>query len=343
MKKNITVLLLAAVLLLSACTPAPQPNPGESTAPPQSEASQGTAADSTADPSGTEQTGSTQAVTPETSIPETGSTETSAAQTESEDASQGSQTQEETESTEDPSELIGTLYTRGELYALSGTKYGYGPGPSKDGKRPEYALGDQKRNEKYGANFIAPDNGKIYLTFDCGYEYNNVTADILDTLKEKDVKAVFFVTMHYVKDNPELVQRRIDEGHTVGNHSNHHYCIPDLSVDEMAYEIMSLHEYVLEHFGYEMTLFRPPEGAYSTRSLALTQSLGYKTVHWSFAYVDWDTDDQPDPETALNKVTSSAHSGAIYLLHAVSETNAAILADAIDSFRDQGYTLELFG
>lgn len=326
MKKNIAALLFAAVLLLTACTPGPQLNSGESTASSQSESSQ-----------------STQGNPPDTSVPETDSTEASSEQTESEettvpetDASEG------TESSDGTSEMIGTLYTRAELYAMSGTKYGYGPGPSKNGKRPEYALGDQKRNEKYGANFIAPDNGKIYLTFDCGYEYNNITADILDTLKEKDVKAVFFVTMHYVKSNPELVQRMIDEGHAVGNHSNHHYCIPDLSVDEMAYEIMSLHEYVLEHFGYEMTLFRPPEGAYSTRSLAVTQSLGYKTVHWSFAYIDWDTSNQPDRETALQKVTSSAHSGAIYLLHAVSETNAAILGDAIDSFREQGYTLELF-
>ena len=277
MKKNIAALLFAAVLLLTACTPGPQLNSGESTASSQSESSQ-----------------STQGNPPDTSVPETDSTEASSEQTESEettvpetDASEG------TESSDGTSEMIGTLYTRAELYAMSGTKYGYGPGPSKNGKRPEYALGDQKRNEKYGANFIAPDNGKIYLTFDCGYEYNNITADILDTLKEKDVKAVFFVTMHYVKSNPELVQRMIDEGHAVGNHSNHHYCIPDLSVYEMAYEIMSLHEYVLEHFGYEMTLFRPPEGAYSTRSLAVTQSLGYKTVHWSFAYIDWDTSNQP--------------------------------------------------
>ncbi len=239
-------------------------------------------------------------------------------------------------------EYIGTLYTRGELEAMENQNKGYGPGSTSGGKRPPYAPGDQKKYEKYGANFIAPDNGKIYLTFDCGYEYQNLTASILDTLKEKNVKAVFFVTMPYVKQNPELVQRMIDEGHTVGNHSNTHPEMPSLSIDQMVWEVTSLHEYVKEHFGYEMKLFRPPTGAFSTRSLAVVQSLGYKTVHWSFAYADWDTDKQPQEAAALEKITSSHHSGAIYLLHAVSRTNAAVLGDAIDFFLTSGYVLDLF-
>lgn len=249
----------------------------------------------------------------------------------------------ETTSLPDPdNEYIGALYTRMELHALENENRGYGPGKTSGGARPPYAQAEQKTYSDFGANFIAPDNGCIYLTFDCGYEYQNLTASILDTLKEKNVKAVFFITMSYAMKNPALVQRMIDEGHTVGNHSNSHREMPELTVDEMAWEVMSLHTYVLEHFGYEMTLFRPPTGAFSTRSLATVQSLGYKTVHWSFAYVDWDPDNQPDAATALNKITSSHHSGAIYLLHAVSETNAAVLGDVIDSFQAQGYELKLF-
>lgn len=239
-------------------------------------------------------------------------------------------------------EYIGTLYTRMELHALEHENKGYGPGRTSNGIRPPYAVSDQEVYQDFGGNFIAPDNGCIYLTFDCGYEYRNLTNAILDTLKEKNVKAVFFITMSYAMKNPETVERMIREGHTVGNHSNSHREMPDLTVDEMAWEVMSLHNYVLEHFGYEMTLFRPPTGAFSTRSLATVQSLGYKTVHWSFAYADWDTNAQPDPEDALQRITSSHHSGAIYLLHAVSQTNAAVLGDAIDFFRAQGYTLSLF-
>lgn len=239
-------------------------------------------------------------------------------------------------------EYIGSLYTRMELQALEHENKGYGPGTASGGNRPPYAQAEQEAYSDFGANFIAPDNGRIYLTFDCGYEYENLTASILDTLKEKNVKAVFFITMSYAMKNPALVQRMIDEGHIVGNHSNSHREMPTLSTDEMVWEVMSLHDYVLERFGYKMTLFRPPTGAFSTRSLALVQSLGYKTVHWSFAYMDWNTDAQPDPETALRRITSSHHSGAIYLLHAVSKTNADVLGDAIDFFRAQGYELALF-
>ncbi|MBQ2785265.1 MAG: polysaccharide deacetylase family protein [Oscillospiraceae bacterium] len=247
-------------------------------------------------------------------------------------------------------EMIGSVYTRGQLMAMENENKGYGPGTSRDGKRAPYAEGNQAAYGNYGANFIAPDNGNIYLTFDCGYEYTikengkdvRLTEKILDVLKEKNVKAVFFVTMYYCTQSPDLIQRMIDEGHAVGNHTNNHPAMPTISLDKMVYEVMSLHEYVETNFGYKMTLFRPPEGAFSTRSLALVQSLGYKTVHWSFAYADWDTANQPDHAKALTNIVSSGHSGAIYLLHAVSATNAAVLGDAIDGFIANGYKLELF-
>lgn len=243
------------------------------------------------------------------------------------------------------------MYTRAELEAMDTTIYGYGPGRTSDGKRAPYAEADQKKYGQYGGNFIAPDNGNIYLTFDCGYEYTatdangnkyRVTEKILDILKEKNVKAVFFITMPYAKQQADLVQRMIDEGHVVGNHSNNHPVMPEQTIDKMEYEVMSLHDYVLEHFGYKMTLFRPPTGQFSIQSLAVVQNLGYKNVHWSFAYGDYTTDKQPDVAESLELVTSSAHSGAIYLLHAISTTNASLLGDAIDSFRQQGYTLALF-
>jgi len=253
--------------------------------------------------------------------------------------------------TEPRGEYIGTLYTRDQLMAMDNTSNGWGPGRWDPGVRSEWAEYAQKQYGKYGSNFIGPDDGNIYLTFDCGYEYTatdtdgskyRVTERILDVLKEKDVKAVFFVTMYYVKDQPDLVQRMIDEGHVVGNHTNNHPVMTEQSIDTLVYEIMSLHDYVKERFGYEMWLLRPPTGAYSTRTLALTHSLGYKTVHWSFAYADYDTAKQPDVAQSLDLVTRCHHSGAIYLLHAISSTNASLLPDAIDFFRNEGYTLALF-
>lgn len=241
-----------------------------------------------------------------------------------------------------PERNPGDIYSRAELEAMDTKVNGWGLGPHTDSeKRPVDAVKAQDKYGKYDAYYIGPSDGKIYLTFDEGYE-NGYTSRILDVLKEKNVKAVFFITMPYAKSQPELVQRMIDEGHIVGNHTVKHKSMPTLSIDTMIDEVMGLHDYVKEHFGYEMTLFRPPMGEYSQQSLAVLQNLGYKTVEWSFAYFDYDPDNQPDPAKALTKVTGAAHSGGIFLLHAVSKTNTDILGDVIDEFRRQGYELALF-
>lgn len=247
--------------------------------------------------------------------------------------------------TEPQAEYIGSLYTRQQLEQLDNALIPYGPGTAKNGAPAPYAGPAQEKYGQYGGHFLEDDKDIIYLTFDCGYEYfvdgQPLTGRILDTLKEKDVKAVFFVTMSYVKSNPELVRRMIDEGHAVGNHSADHHSMPSLTIDEMVSEIMELHEYVEANFGYKMHLFRPPSGEFSIRSLAVTQSLGYETIHWSFAYADWDTANQPEHSAALEKILSCHHDGAIYLLHAVSETNTEILPEVIDGLRSMGYSLEL--
>lgn len=233
------------------------------------------------------------------------------------------------------------IYTRAELAAMDTKVNGWGLGPSTDDQnRPLDATRAQEKYGMYDAYYIGPAGDNIYLTFDEGYE-NGYTAKILDVLKQKDVKAVFFVTMQYAKNEPELIQRMIDEGHVVGNHSVRHKSMPTLSIDEMISEVVDLHEYVLENFGYEMYLFRPPMGEFSQQSLAVLQNLGYKTMEWSFAYYDYDVENQPDHQKAYDKIVTAAHGGAIYLLHAVSETNTAVLGDVIDAFRDQGYTLTL--
>ena len=126
----------------------------------------------------------------------------------------------------------------------------------------------------------------------------------------------------------------------MGNHSWSHPSMPTIDVEEAADEILKLHDYVKENFSYEMTLFRPPMGEFSEQTLALTQQLGYKSVFWSYAYEDWDPDNQMGAEAAFEKTTAAEHEGAIYLLHAVSKDNAEILGDLIDDMRANGYTLK---
>ncbi len=220
---------------------------------------------------------------------------------------------------------------------LSITKIGWGLGKEKDGDgRPLDAVSAEEKYSSLGARFL-PEKGKICLTFDEGYE-NGHTSEILDVLKEKKVSAVFFVTYDYCRTSPELVKRMIAEGHVVGNHTYSHPSMPNCSDGEMTEEVTMLHDYVKEQFGYEMTLFRFPKGEFSENALDVVHKLGYTSVFWSFAYSDWDTSAQPDPGEALEKIKNSAHSG-IYLLHAVSETNAKILGDVIDFWQGEGYSV----
>ena len=230
-----------------------------------------------------------------------------------------------------------SLYTLEEIEQLDSKQITWGPGSILDGQgRPEACVMLQQQYGKYSAWFIGQEEDKIYLTFDEGYE-NGYTSQILDVLKEKNVSAVFFVTMDYVTKEPELVQRMIDEGHAVGNHTTNHPNMTRISLEDAKKEVEQLHEYIQSEFGYEMMLFRAPEGAISEQTMALLQSMGYENVLWSFAYHDWDVNQQMSCETALKKATEQLHPGAIYLLHAVSRTNAEILGDWIDAVRSQGY------
>ena len=224
-----------------------------------------------------------------------------------------------------------------KLENLDNTKQGWGQGRQVDSdKRPVSCTQFQNRYGKYSAIFIGDNTKKIYLTFDEGYE-NGYTSKILDSLKEKKVPAVFFVTYDYAKRNHDLVQRMIHEGHVVGNHSYTHPSMPTLSLSKASDEITKMHSYVKENFNYTMTLFRPPMGEFSERTLALAQSLKYKSVFWSFAYVDWNPQQQIGKDKAYKKVVSGLHNGAIYLLHAVSKDNAEILGSFIDKAKEEGY------
>lgn len=226
------------------------------------------------------------------------------------------------------------------LNEIDNTKIAYGMGVDTDSSnRPLGAVDAQRKYGDKNALFIGDgDQKRLWLTFDEGYE-NGYTDDILDTLKEKNVRAVFFVTYDYAEKNPELIRRMISEGHTVGNHTFSHPSLPECSPDELYNELSQLHEYILEKFDYEMYVMRPPMGEFSERVLKCAADMGYTTVLWSFAYPDWMVDDQPEKSAAFEKITSKTHNGAVYLLHAVSETNAAILGDVIDYWQDNGYII----
>ena len=193
---------------------------------------------------------------------------------------------------------------------------------------------------QYGAMYLGDASEKtIYLTFDAGYE-NGHTASILDTLKRHEVSAAFFLVGHYIEKNPELVLRMMNERHIVGNHTYHH---PDMSkiAEPGAFkkELESLETLYKSTTGQDMPrIYRPPQGKYSEENLKQAHSMGYKTVFWSLAYVDWYTDKQPTHQQAFDKLLPRIHPGAIVLLHSTSSTNAEILDELLTTWKAEGYT-----
>lgn len=176
----------------------------------------------------------------------------------------------------------------------------------------------------------------IYLTFDAGYENGNVEK-ILDVLEEKEVTGAFFVLSNLIERNTDLVRRMADEGHLVCNHTANHKNMTKISREELKKELDDLNT-AGEKAGIEIAkIYRPPEGEIDEGSAAYVNSLGYKTVMWSFAYADWDNNKQMSPEKAKEKILSGLHCGEVLLLHPTSATNAAILGDLIDELRAQGW------
>ncbi len=178
----------------------------------------------------------------------------------------------------------------------------------------------------------------IYLTFDVGYENGNV-AKILDILKEKEVTGAFFVLEHVVKKNTDLIQRMAEEGHLVCNHTASHHDMSAVNDKEaFAAELEALEKVCKDTAGVDVAkYYRPPEGRFSEQNLIWANELGYKTVLWSYGYMDWDNNAQPSTQASYEKVLSGTHNGEVLLLHPTSATNAAILGDLIDAWKSEGF------
>ncbi len=211
--------------------------------------------------------------------------------------------------------------------------------PNGSHRVPDVPAGAAELLHTYGGRCTGPDPGMVYLTFDQGYE-NGTTPAILDALERNGVKATFFVTGSYVRDNPALVRRMADEGHVVGNHTMSHPSLPGLVEDRAGFEseLTETARLYREATGREMArVMRPPMGEYSARSLWLTQQLGYESVFWSFAHRDWVVDEQPPVDVTVQRILGGSHPGAILLLHGVSSSDAQALDAVIAGLRTQGY------
>ncbi len=223
--------------------------------------------------------------------------------------------------------------------ADGGKSYSFGFKKSRNGALPSIDQeGFKDILQRHGALFLGDTSRKeLYLTFDNGYE-NGYTKQVLDVLKEKKVPAVFFVTGHYVEDQPELLQRMVSEGHLIGNHSWGHPDMSQLSAEQIKQQLDRVKKEVAARTGQlEMRFMRTPRGIFSEHTLDISKRLGYVNVFWSVAYKDWDTRAQKGWRYAYDNVTAQLHPGAVILLHSVSKDNAEALSAIIDEARKQGY------
>ena len=190
-----------------------------------------------------------------------------------------------------------------------------------------------KENDRFDS-----DTKKIYITFDAGYENGNIEK-ILDILKEENVKATFFILENLILSNRKLVERMINEGHLIGNHTCRHLNMSKVAdIELFRRELEKLESLFCETYGVNMSkYYRPPEGCFNMDNLDWAEQLGYKTVMWSFAYADWDNNKQMTKEKALEKIMSTLHNGEVMLLHPTSSTNAEILKSFIQELKKQGF------
>lgn len=213
--------------------------------------------------------------------------------------------------------------------------------PKKDGTPSEEPPEALELLKKYSGYYLGDTSKKvIYLTFDEGYE-KGYTSKILDTLKANDVKAAFFVTTDYINGNKDLIRRMVAEGHLVCNHSDSH---PSMAQAALRGKEKFEQEFTLTERAFEKVtgakmpkFFRPPMGKYSELSMNYTQELGYKTIFWSFAYKDWIPEQQPSHEYAKKIIMERTHNGGIFLLHAVSKTNADIMDSILKEWKSKGF------
>lgn len=221
--------------------------------------------------------------------------------------------------------------------SLSNTKIGWGIKRNDNHAQPDLGSKNKALLDEYNGIAMGNKESKyVYLTFDEGYEAG-YTDRILQTLKDNNVTATFFITAHYVNTQSELVQKMIDNGHIVGNHTVNHKSMPTLTDEQIKTEVMTLHTTLYEKFGYEMKYIRPPMGEFSERTLSLTNNLGYTTVMWSFAYDDWNEDNQKGIEYAKEKILNNVHNGAVILLHGNSSDNCNVLDYIIKEIKNMGY------
>ncbi len=189
----------------------------------------------------------------------------------------------------------------------------------------------------FASEFIIDSTeNSVYLTFDVGTDAGNVR-EILDILDRQEVKAVFFVNYTFAVNHPDLMREMIAKGHTIGNGSRDFPVngFAGLEEEKQIAQIFDLHEYVLFHYNYCMSLFRFPNGHFSQKLLAMLNNYQYISIFWSFSYNDYTALGFSDAEI-LDAMNAAVSNGIIYDLRTDSETDLSVLNQFISNVKQKG-------
>ena len=183
----------------------------------------------------------------------------------------------------------------------------------------------------YNGMYVGDTSKKqVYLTFDLGYEAG-YTAEVLDLLREYQIKGLFFLCGNYLKQT-DLIARMQNEGHQIGNHTNKHRDLPTLSEDAIRKDITDLKLPTTAKF------FRPPQGRFDAKTLRVAQEAGLRAVLWSVAIVDWQKSPKLNVAACTKTVLERVHPGAIMLFHITNPGTPEMLRAVIPALQAQGYT-----
>ena len=231
------------------------------------------------------------------------------------------------------------IYTAFRGSDIDDTNHGWEVKKNKTHKQPDIPEQARAILSKYKGVYVGdPESKSIYLTIDLGYESGNTKA-VLDVLKRNNVKATFFIVSSYLENNPEIVDRIIDEGHSLQNHTANYRHLNGLTEYRIKREILDLHDAVQKEYGISMKYLRLPYEEWSEKVMKAASETGYKTVFWSVACVDWV--EGKEAAYIYNNIVENCHNGAVILLHAVSKTSADALNMIIKYLKDSSYQFRI--
>ena len=185
------------------------------------------------------------------------------------------------------------------------------------------------RAEAVAASSMA-DSKKIAITFDDG-PHPYYTEQLLDGLKERNVKATFFVLGKHAEQYPELVKRMSDEGHLIGNHTYSHVQLNKRNSEAFKEELKKTSELIEELTGQEVQYVRPPYGTWDKK---FEEELNMFPVLWNIDPLDWSSS---NVSGIVKKVTSKARENSIILMHDEYKTTVTAALQVIDELQKQGY------